>query len=160
MAPIGIGHAPHTSSPLATMPVSRAPSPKLLDPPDAMSRTVSDTLTMQPPRRPSLQDSRAVSDSRADGLPIRGRSSSVHKPKPLVGMTSSVPPSAWQSRATSPDDDDDESEDEGPRRTKRRRSSAGDPALPPGAMISEDMRRQLDRIFEDYLQKLCSDCES
>ena len=159
---VGIGHPPHTSSPLATMPVSRPPSPKLAVP--EVQRTASDSNTLQTPRRPSLSDARANSDSRADGLPIaRGRSSSVNKaPRGgIAGMTSSVPPSAWQSRATSPEEDDD-SEEEGPRRTKRRRSSAGeknDPSMAIGAMISEDMRRQLDRIFEDFLQKVCSDCE-
>lgn len=170
---LGIGHPPHISSPLAAMPVSRPPSPKTYPIPDQAwfdavqrgngesSRTVSDSSTGLAPRRPSLQD-RAASDSRADGRPIhRGRSSSVTRPqRGLTGMTSSVPPSAWNSRAVSPEDDDDEeSEDEMPRKTKRRRSSAGNAPAESAALISEDMRRQLDRIFEEFLNMVCNDCK-
>lgn len=77
-------------------------------------------------------------------------------------MTSSVPPSAWNSRAVSPDDEDEEeSDDEAPRKSKRRRSSAGHAVADTAAstLISEDMRRQLDRIFEEFLNIVCSDCK-
>jgi hypothetical protein len=168
---IGLGHAPHVSSPLATMPISRPPSPTLAHYPipdqhwyPAMQgeahRAVSDPASLlAPPRRPSNE--RSTSDSRADGLPIasRGRSTSVTKPARMVGMTSSVPPSSWPSRAASPEEDEESEEEEAPRKAKRRRSSAGNAANDSAALISEDMRRQLDRIFEDFLNIVCSDCE-
>jgi len=71
------------------------------------------------------------------------------------------------SRAASPDSDDDESDDEPvARKTKRRRSSAGkddggmDLSYQTGPTISEDIRRQLDQIFEEFLNRVCSDCKS
>lgn len=113
-------------------------------------------------RRPS------VAEHRADGRPIvRGRSASVAKPGSLALTPSvSMPPSAWQSRQGSPvdddDDDDDGSDDETqPRRPKRRRSSAG----PDGnemslhSSISDDIRAQLDQIFNEFLNKVCSDLD-
>ena len=70
------------------------------------------------------------------------------------------------SRAVSPDSDDEDSEEEVVgRKPKRRRSSAGkddsgmDLSFQNGPTISEDVRRQLDQIFEDFLNKVCSDCE-
>ncbi|WVQ78747.1 hypothetical protein IAT38_000834 [Cryptococcus sp. DSM 104549] len=125
-----------------------------------------------------MMERRPSTIERADGRPIvRGRSTSVNKPwAGHPGMTStSVPPSAWQSRATSragsPDDggEEDDSDEEGPKRSKRRRSSvggdgggagmgAGAENLAGGA-ISEDVRRQLDQIFEEFLNRICSDLE-
>lgn len=80
-------------------------------------------------------------------------------------MTSSVPPSAWQSRAGSPvedGDEDDDSDDDEPRRTKRRRSSVGADGLAldqANGGISDDIRGQLDQIFEEFLNRICSDCK-
>ncbi|WVQ94525.1 hypothetical protein IAU59_001604 [Kwoniella sp. CBS 9459] len=181
IAAIGVQqqHAPIVSSPLAVIPPSRPPSPPRYTIPaqpweaEMMSgmdmaqlqqqQFASQMQAMQPQpileRRPSQTE-------RADGRPIaRGRSSSVHKQWGHPAMTVSVPASAWQSRAASPDDgDDDDSEDEGPRRTKRRRSSAGgdNPTVEQltGAVISEDIRRQLDQIFEEFLNRICSDLEA
>ena len=159
-ASLGILHAPLISSPLAAMPVSRAPSPN-------KTFTIPEEEPMPPdiPRRPSLID------GRADGRPVitRSRSSSVNKwanHPTMTGVPSlmpsvGVPPSAWRSRQVTPDsDDDDNSDDEGPRKLKRRRSSGGDPAEAgpsSGTVISDDIRRQLDQIFEEFLNHVCSD---
>jgi hypothetical protein len=75
-----------------------------------------------------------------------------------------APPSAWPSRHPSPDDDDDDSEDDAPRKNKRRRSSvdksdAPDLSFQTGVTISDDVRRQLDTIFEEFLNRVCSDRE-
>lgn len=100
-------------------------------------------------------------ESRPDGRPVinRTRSASVNRQKGLTGMTSSVPPSAWQSRANSPEDDYS-TEDEGPRKPKRRRSSTEvhDTSLTAGD-ISPDIKIHLDEIFRDFLNKVCSDRE-
>jgi hypothetical protein len=111
----------------------------------------------------------SIVEQRADGRPIvRGRSSSVAKPASALALTPSVsmPPSAWQSRAGSPiddddDDDDEEDDDTQARRPKRRRSSAGPDSGdgPSAASISEEIRKQLDQIFHEFLNKVCSDCE-
>ena len=166
---LGVTHMPIVSSPLATMPVSRAPSPPRPYPipempwgemsmPDMGCR--GETSDGSSGRRPS--------DGRLDGRPVinRSRSASVNKPwSSLTNMTAAAPPSAWQSRQGSPEDgDDDDSEEEGPRKTKRRRSSAGKDDVPDlgsqsGPVISEDIRRQLDQIFEEFLNRVCSDCE-
>lgn len=150
---IGIQHAPLISSPLATMPVSRPPSPPPSAPASADQQDVKIDMDLRP-------------DLRADGRPIvaRTRSTSILRSKGLTGMTVSMPPSAWQSRQGSPadEDDEDDSEDEGPKRQKRRRSSVDghDNSGPSSAtVISEDIRRQLDQIFEDFLNRVCSDRE-
>lgn len=115
---------------------------------------------------PQMMERRLSSSERIDGRPIvRGRSTSVNKNWSHSAMTSSVPPSAWQSRAGSPVDDGDEeddSDDDEPRRTKRRRSSVGADGLAPDQAnggISDDIRRQLDQIFEEFLNRICSDCK-
>ncbi len=171
-ASLGIAHAPIFSSPLATMSVSRPPSPLRHYPlPEQTWAEASATELMMMRAESELALSRRPSlvDGRADGRPVitRSRSISVNKhwSKGQVN-TSSNPPSAWYSRPVSSDDDDDEeSEDEGPKRTKRRRSSAGkddapDPGFINGPMISDDIRRQLDQIFEEFLNRICSDRES
>ncbi|WVF67101.1 hypothetical protein IAT40_001846 [Kwoniella sp. CBS 6097] len=189
IAAIGVQqHAPIVSSPLAIIPPSRAPSPPRYTIPaqpweaemmSGIDMTSQQIQQIQQQFAPQLQqhvapqvqqpilERRPSQTERADGRPIvRGRSTSVHKQwggHPT--MTASVPASAWQSRAASPEDgDDDDSEDEGPRRTKRRRSSAGgdNPTAEQltGAVISEDIRRQLDQIFEEFLNKICSDLEA
>ncbi|OCF30495.1 hypothetical protein I316_07878 [Kwoniella heveanensis BCC8398] len=189
IAAIGVQqqHAPIVSSPLAVIPpASRPPSPpRYMIPPqsweadmmsgiDMSSQQLNHQIQQQfPPQMQSIQpqpvlERRPSQTERADGRPIaRGRSTSVHKQwgNPTA-MTASVPASAWQSRAASPEDggDDEDSEDEGPRRTKRRRSSAGgdNPTAEQltGAVISEDIRRQLDQIFEEFLNRICSDLEA
>lgn len=84
----------------------------------------------------------------------------------MPAMTSATaPPSAWPSRHGSPEEDEDDSEDEAPRKNKRRRSSvnkeeAPDLSYQTGVMISDDVRRQLDTIFEEFLNRVCSDCKS
>jgi hypothetical protein len=152
---IGIQHAPLISSPLATMPVSRPPSP-----PASFTGATSELMDLK-------ADLDLRPDIRADGRPIiaRTRSTSILRKQGLTGMTASVPPSAWQSRHGSPvdDDDDEDSDDEGPKRQKRRRSSADANDLiaqAAGAFISEDIRRQLDQIFHDFLNRVCSDRKS
>lgn len=151
---IGIPHAPVISSPLAAMPVSRPPSPP-------RQYNIPDELVA-----PSLSlvhsESDLLHDPRHDGRPVinRTRSASIQRPKVLAGMTGSVPPSAWQSRANSPEDDY-ETEDEGPRKPKRRRSSTevADISLS-AADISPDIKIHLDEIFRDFLNMVCSDRES
>lgn len=178
-AVLGIGHAPMISSPLAAMPVSRPPSPPRPYPiqeqhwAETQAASTS-TVAMQgipelhrtaselPIRRPSLID------GRADGRPVvnRTRSTSVNKFSLMPSMTTSMPPTSWNSRHVSPDDEDDgsTSEEEGPKRLKRRRSSAARdkedaPDISMANLISEDIRRQLDQIFEQWLNHICSDCE-
>ena len=164
-AAIGIGHAPVVSSPLTAMPVSRAPSPPHSYPqPDfGTEEILSDAGP--PSRRPS--------EARPDGRPVinRSRSASVNKTwSSMPNMTAAAanvaataPPSAWQSRQGSPEEDgEDESEDDAPRKTKRRRSSvtkedAPDMGYQLGSIISDDIRRQLDQIFEEFLNMVCSD---
>lgn len=87
------------------------------------------------------------------------------KNRSMPTMTMSVPPSTVPSRAGSPeeeDDDDDGSDDEAPRKNKRRRSSVGHDAPDMSsntALISDDIRRQLDTIFDEFLNRVCSDLE-
>lgn len=152
-AAIGVGHMPMISSPLATMPVSRAASP----PRQFVEPYVEET-------EKSL--SRRTSEVRPDGRPVinRSRSASVNKNwSTLPAMTATAPPSVWPSRQPSPEDDgEDDSEDEAPRKTKRRRSSVNkdeDIGFQIGSVISEDIRRQLDQIFEEFLNRVCSDRE-
>ncbi|OCF78073.1 hypothetical protein I204_00008 [Kwoniella mangroviensis CBS 8886] len=177
IAAIGAQHAPIISSPLATIPPSRPPSPpRYTIPAQPWTNDMMPTMdmsTQMPSNQISLQqqptaalERRASQSERADGLPIsRNRSTSVHKQWAHPMMTSSVPPSVWQSRQGSPEDmDEDESEDEGPRKSKRRRSSVGGDGGPNadllnGALISEDIRRQMDQIFEEFLNRVCSDLE-
>jgi hypothetical protein len=165
-AALGIQHAPHVSSPLASMPVSRPPSPlrpyPIPEQPWAEAMAISEIMMRS---SSDVSQHRRTSDGavRPDGRPVinRGRSTSITKNRSVPTMTTSMPPSAWQSRHASPDDDDDDdSEDEGPRRTKRRRSSVGNdgPDLSAtSAFISDDIRRQLDQIFEEFLNRVCSD---
>ncbi|WVR03938.1 hypothetical protein IAU60_000937 [Kwoniella sp. DSM 27419] len=181
IATIGVQqqHAPIVSSPLAIIPPSRPPSPPRYPMPAQAWETEAQPMENSAqqihqqimaaqgtvPVPPGIMLERRPSQSeRADGRPIaRGRSASVNKQWGHPTMTQSVPPSAWQSRQGSPDDDDDDSEEEGPRKTKRRRSSAGadGPSADQmnGAAISEDIRRQLDQIFEEFLTHVCSDLE-
>ncbi|WVW79999.1 hypothetical protein I302_101972 [Kwoniella bestiolae CBS 10118] len=185
IAAIGAQHAPIVSSPLATIPPSRPPSPprytipaqpwnsEMMPQMDMSTQPplqipVNLSIPVQPPQQQSVVLERRPSQSeRADGLPIsRNRSTSVHKQWAHPMMTTSLPPSAWQSRQGSPEDmDEDDSEDEGPRKNKRRRSSAGGDGGPPnadllnGALISEDIRRQMDQIFEEFLNRVCSDLD-
>ncbi|WWC87746.1 uncharacterized protein L201_002638 [Kwoniella dendrophila CBS 6074] len=200
IAAINAQHAPIVSSPLATIPPSRPPSPpRYTIPTQAWNNEMMPTVDIsaqqiqhiqqaaqaqgqipinmpipvqqhqqqQQPLPPAPLERRASQGERADGLPIsRNRSTSVHKQwGQHPTMTASLPPSAWQSRQGSPDDmDDDDSEDEGPRKNKRRRSSAGGDGAPNaellnGALISEDIRRQMDQIFEEFLNRVCSDLE-
>ncbi|EIW68876.1 hypothetical protein TREMEDRAFT_31188 [Tremella mesenterica DSM 1558] len=166
-AALGIAHAPLISSPLVTMPISRPPSPPrpypIPEEPWAPDFTEVFGRAPEASRRPSLID------GRTDGRPVvnRARSTSVHKAWSHAQMTASVPPSAWHSRHASPEDDggdDDDSDDEGPRRTKRRRSSGGneqpDVSMGTAAVLSDDIRRQLDDIFLLFLQRVCSDLEA
>ncbi|ORY23432.1 hypothetical protein BCR39DRAFT_449630, partial [Naematelia encephala] len=167
-ASLGIAHAPLVSSPLATMPVSRPPSPPRPYP--IPEQPWLETAAMDAARAPEMPKGRRPSDGRVDGRPIINRSRSTSVNKWNVGvMTSSMPPSAWHSRHASPDDEeesDKESEDEGPRRTKRRRSSATKDDAPDmmnpttAPIISDDIRRQLDQIFEEFLTRVCSDLEA
>lgn len=161
-AAIGIAHAPVVSSPLATMPMSRAPSPPRAY---ALPEPAEILIDTRPPSRPP---SRRPSEIRTDGRPVinRSRSASVNKTwSTIPNMTAATaPPSAWPSRQASPDDDDDDSEDEAPRKNKRRRSSvnrddAPDLSFQTGVTISDDVRRQLDTIFEEFLSRVCSDCK-
>jgi hypothetical protein len=163
---IGIAHAPVVSSPLATMPVSRAPSPPRAYPmPDQLW-----TEEMFAQAEPSAPPSRRQSEARTDGRPVisRSRSASVNKTwSTLPNMTATTaPPSAWQSRQPSPEDDgEDDSDDDGGRKNKRRRSSvnkddAPDLSFQTGAVISDDVRRMLDQIFEEFLNRVCSDRKS
>ena len=154
---LGIPHVPLVSSPLAGMSISRPPSPPVAY---AMPQRVWDDTTLYP------NDIAEQSyDGRLDGRPVisRARSTSVHKSwQSLQNLTTSMPPTAWQSRQASPEEEDDEeSEDEGPKRLKRRRSSGRDEAPDPGMIhslvISDDIRRQLDQIFEEFLNRICSD---
>ncbi|KAK8861467.1 hypothetical protein IAR55_002287 [Kwoniella newhampshirensis] len=167
IAAIGTQHMPIISSPLAIIPPSRPPSPPRFAMPtqtwDGEMATM-DVSMAQPATHP-IGERRPSQSERADGRPIaRGRSTSVNKQWSHTNMATSVPPSAWPSRQASPDDmEDDESEDEEPRRTKRRRSSAGAEGVNGdfmnGGAISDDIRRQLDQIFEEFLNYVCSDLE-
>jgi hypothetical protein len=163
-AAIGIGHAPVVSSPLTAMPVSRAPSPPHVYPqPELGNEEIFIDASRPPSRRPS--------EARPDGRPVinRSRSASVNKTWSLPNMTAATnmtvtaPPSAWPSRQGSPEDDgEDESEDDAPRKSKRRRSSVNKEDAPDmgyqlGSIISDDIRRQLDQIFEEFLNMVCSD---
>lgn len=173
---LSIQHAPLISSPLASKPVSRAPSPPrpypIPEQPWAESAvSASEPLGMGMARAASdmPQQVRRPSDgsSRADGRPIitRGRSTSVTKNRSMPSLTMSMPPSAIPSRAGTPeeeDEDDGESEDEAPRKNKRRRSSVGHEAPDlsnNNALISDDIRRQLDTIFDEFLNRVCSDLD-
>ena len=175
-ASLGIAHAPHISSPLTSVAMSRPPSPlrayqhaeqpwpdMALDP-SLMTSIESDLILS---RRASQVE------GRSDGRPVvqRARSTSVKKDRiNLPRLTTNIPPTnmppiTWYNRQqSSEEEEDDESEDEEPRRTKRRRSSAGrddapDFAQGTGPFISEDIRRQLDQIFEEFLNRVCSDRE-
>lgn len=126
----------------------------------------------------------SLSDARADGRPVvRARSSSIGKPLDLRGMTamaqmdSSAPPSAWRGfRQSSPHGEDDQEDDDsgddaegsdtggnGQHRSKRRRSSVGhdvgEAINPLGGQLSEEVKAQLDSIFFDFMNRVCSDCE-
>jgi len=203
-ASLGIHHVPMISSPLATMPVSRASSPhpsssnagsgssnrpypipeqpwdeeaatSTLTVPIPEATLIQRSESEMPLRRPSQKDKDRDS-MRSDGRPIvtRSRSTSVNKWSNTFpsmtnghGQTTTAPPSAWQSRQGSPEDEDeDDSEDEAAnRKLKRRRSSAGKEEVPDmnpaaGPVISEDIRRQLDQIFEEFLNRVCSDLEA
>lgn len=177
IASIGAQHMPMVSSPLATIPPSRPPSPpRYTLPPqpwdgEIMSMDVNlqqnglgNTSTQQSGQQ--MIERRLSTSERVDGRPIvRGRSTSVNKSWSHTAMTSSVPPSAWQSRAGSPVDDiddEDDSDDDEPRKNKRRRSSVGADGLAldqASGGISDDIRRQLDQIFEEFLNRICSDCK-
>ena len=116
-----------------------------------------------------------------DGRPVinRSRSASLNKGwSSLNRMTqASTPPSAWASRPATPYSSSSESDDDRPRQSKRRRSAAGkqrrsvshrekddedgpDISMLTGPGISEDVRRQLDQIFEEFLNRVCSDRKS
>lgn len=154
---LGVPHAPVISSPLAAMPVSRPASPPRTFP-----------LPDQPPLPIVYSESDLKLESRSDmskrPSANRTRSTSVHRSKVFNGngMMSSAsiqsnPPSAWHSRANSPDEDEDEaSDDNGAKRYKRRRSSAdvGDMS---SVEISSDVKLYLDEIFLEFLNKVCSD---
>jgi hypothetical protein len=147
---LGVPHAPVVSSPLAAMPVSRPASPPRPFPlPNQAALPIvhseSDLKAGEGSKRPSA---------------TRTRSTSVHRYKPYnpVGHSmQSNPPSAWQSRANSPEDDEEESEDDGQRRNKRRRSSVEHDTSMTSVEVSPDVRRHLDSIFEEFLNKVCSD---
>ncbi|WVN85806.1 uncharacterized protein L203_100957 [Cryptococcus depauperatus CBS 7841] len=174
---MGVQHMPMVSSPLATMPPSRPPSPPRYNLPtqpwdpgmmpmesSMQLQNIQNATTKAQPQASQNQsvERRPSTAERADGRPIvRGRSSSVNKGWNHNAMTASVPPSAWQSRQGSPvDEEDDESDDEGPRKTKRRRSSVGvEGGTEVNGGISDDIRKQLDQIFEDFLNRICSDLE-
>ncbi len=166
---LGIPHAPVISSPLATMPVSRAPSPPQPYPMPEQAWAESATETMMLRTEAEVHARRPSSmERRPDGRPVvmRSRSTSVNKNwNNLPSMTASVPPSTWHSRQVSPsDEEEDDSEEEEPRRVKRRRSSAArddppDPGYSGGSLISDDIRRQLDQVFEEFLNRICSDRE-
>ena len=127
-----------------------------------------------PPTEPkpalSRQPSQKEKDGRVDGRPVvtRSRSTSVNKNhwSNFPSITPTEPPPVEPSRPATPEDDDDEdSEDEGPKRIKRRRSSVGkedgpDLGFNNATFISDDIRRQLDQIFEDFLNSICSDRKS
>lgn len=79
------------------------------------------------------------------------------------GRTSIVPSSNTMDDGG---DGDSDSDDEGPSRNplKRRRSSEHVPLVPgtltqPPDLISPEMRAQLDIILNDFLNRVCSDCE-
>ncbi|WVQ74499.1 hypothetical protein IAR50_004100 [Cryptococcus sp. DSM 104548] len=183
IASIGAQHMPMISSPLATVPPSRPPSPPRYAPPNQWE---SDLIPMEmgiqhqvapPPAQQQQQqqqqqqavphplERRPSTAERPDGRPIaRGRSMSVNRNWSQNGghnVATSVPPSAWQSRAGSPvDDEDEDSDDEGPRRTKRRRSSVGaDAQADITGGISDEVRKQLDQIFAEFLNSICCDLE-
>jgi hypothetical protein len=160
---LGVPHAPVISSPLAAMPVSRPPSPPRPFP-----------LPDQAPLPIVHSESDLKLDSRADSSKRpsanRTRSTSVHRSKAFNGMMASTsapapvmqsnPPSAWHSRANSPEDEEDEvSDDNGARRSKRRRSST-DVADMSSVEISPQIRLYLDEIFREFLNKVCSDRKS
>ncbi|KIR69167.1 hypothetical protein I314_00271 [Cryptococcus bacillisporus CA1873] len=177
IASIGAQHMPMISSPLATIPPSRPPSPPRYTLPaqpwDGEIASMDVGLQQNGPGNASTQHSgqqmierRLSTSERIDGRPIvRGRSTSLNKGWSHTAMTSSVPPSAWQSRAGSPvedGDEDDDSDDDEPRRTKRRRSSVGADGLAldqANGGISDDIRGQLDQIFEEFLNRICSDLD-
>lgn len=148
---LGVPHAPVISSPLAAMPVSRPPSPPRPFPlPNQAALPIvhseSDLKAGEGSKRPSVN---------------RTRSTSVHRYKPYNPVSQpfmqSNPPSAWQSRANSPEDDEEESEDDGQRRNKRRRSSVEHDTSMTSVDVSPDVRRHLDSIFEEFLNVVCSD---
>lgn len=154
---IGIPHAPVISSPLAAMPVSRPPSPPRSYPSVIPEELHAPALTM------AHSDTDLIDSTlRSDGRPVinRTRSASVNRQNGLTGMTASVPPSAWQSRANSPVDDGYDSDEDTARRPKRRRSSADvHDATLNATEISPDVKIYLDEIFRDFLNKVCSDRE-
>jgi hypothetical protein len=149
---LGVPHAPVVSSPLAAMPVSRPPSPRPFPLPNQAALPIvhseTDLKVGESSKRPTAN---------------RTRSTSVHRPRAFHGMMGqSNPPSAWQSRANSPDDDeDDESDHKDSRPMKRRRSSVDsvDPhdTSMSSVEISPDIRMQMDIIFRDFLNEVCSD---
>jgi hypothetical protein len=152
---LGVPHAPVISSPLAAMPVSRPPSPPRPFPlPDQAPLPIVHSET-------DLRlDSRADMSKRPGAN--RTRSTSVHRAKAFNGMVISAPalsnpPSAWHSRANSPDDEESEqSDDNGGKRYKRRRSSTSVADMS-SAEISPDIKMHMDVIFHDYLNNVCSD---
>ena len=148
---LGVPHAPVISSPLAAMPVSRPPSPPRFPLPNQSALPIvhseTDLKAGESSKRPTAN---------------RTRSTSVHRHKAFNGMMGqSNPPSAWQSRANSPEDDEEDSDDNGARRNKRRRSSV-DPhdTSMTSVEISPDIRMHLDEIFRDFLNVVCSDRRS
>ena len=154
---LGVPHAPVISSPLATMPVSRPPSPPRPFPlPNQAALPIVHSES-------DLKDARGESSKRPSAS--RTRSSSVHRYKPYgnisqgqpYSVAQSNPPSAWHSRANSPEDEEEESEDDGQRRNKRRRSSLEHDTSMTSVDVSPDVRRHLDSIFEEFLNKVCSD---
>ena len=76
--------------------------------------------------------------------------------------TSIVPNNAFMGDIA---DGDSDSDDEGPTRNLKRRRSSEHVALIPGTLtqppdlISPEMRAQLDIILNDFLNRVCSDCE-
>ncbi|ODN97358.1 hypothetical protein L198_03921 [Cryptococcus wingfieldii CBS 7118] len=170
---ISAQHMPMISSPLATVPPSRPPSPPRYALPnqwevEMMPIDMGVQHQVPAPAQQSAHplERRPSTAERPDGRPIaRGRSMSVNRNwnqnNGHNAMTSSVPPSAWQSRAGSPvDDDDEDSDDEGLRKTKRRRSSVGvDAQADITGGISDEVRKQLDQIFAEFLNSICCDLE-
>ncbi|CAD6575992.1 MAG: hypothetical protein TREMPRED_001551 [Tremellales sp. Tagirdzhanova-0007] len=163
-------HVPLISSPLASMSSrpSSEPWPFL-----NFEQPWTGELMAPPPTEPkpalSRQPSQKEKDGRVDGRPVvtRSRSTSVNKNhwSNFPSITPTEPPPVEPSRPATPEDDDDEdSEDEGPKRIKRRRSSVGkedgpDLGFNNATFISDDIRRQLDQIFEDFLNSICSDLD-
>lgn len=166
----GVAHMPHIPSPLSAVPMQPGFSFEANAP--QWPAQMPDMAAFQPPPPPIFAPDAAMvpvqqpveisrRGSIVDGRLIAGRPGPLtHTASPSKAASTSAIPT--MSTIDFDDDDNDDSDDDGPDRPRSRRPSENAPpgslVLPPD-LISEHVRRSLDGILHEFLNKVCSDLE-